>query len=364
MGLVNVKANFTYTPPEPVYPEINSVTLKAVSDELREGQENVKTGTKVATVSIDGGTKPYQVELTEGNDKFEATESEIKCTQDLTAGEYNLTLKVTDSQSKEKEETLQLKVLPAVVKVSLDDLSDEIEAIKTEYYNKYKEKTIHSGDSEFKKDKLYVEIGDAEEAESITLGEEEFGKEEDLKISIGNNSFIESPAFIVDAGKLKINPFYLLILSSEGKINVKCNDKLFEVSLSAPSTKTLTIGEVVHNTESDRKNEVNQQGSKITQVSNNGRHAFGLIINDDQTPITEAETLVYIYSESEKKIGITLPEKLNNKDVTFVRYMKWKDGDYDDEDVTTINENMKVFINGKGIIDVEVDFTAEKYEAE
>lgn len=101
MGRINFHVTFTSSgvDPKPVYPEITSVVIN-VTPGLKEGEENVKANSQVATVRVEGGTAPYSYELINGEDKFEIFNGSITCKEDLTADNYSVEVKVTDSNSK------------------------------------------------------------------------------------------------------------------------------------------------------------------------------------------------------------------------------------------------------------------------
>ena len=81
--------------------------------------EQVQTGTKVATVAVEGGTQPYTYSAGGGkdDDKFTITSENITAKEQLSQGTYTIKVKVTDSKSKEKtsdEATITVQASEAV----------------------------------------------------------------------------------------------------------------------------------------------------------------------------------------------------------------------------------------------------------
>lgn len=85
-----------------------------------------EVGTKIADISVSGGTEPYSYELPAGiqdNDLMEITGTEVKVKTRLTElKEYDITVKVTDSEEKTKEGTCTITTNSS----EITDISAEI----------------------------------------------------------------------------------------------------------------------------------------------------------------------------------------------------------------------------------------------
>lgn len=103
-------------------PSITSVNVTPVG----EITIPCEVGTKIADISVSGGTEPYSYELpagTQDNDLMEITGTEVKVKTRLTElREYNITVKVTDSEEKTKDGTCTITTNSS----EITDISAEI----------------------------------------------------------------------------------------------------------------------------------------------------------------------------------------------------------------------------------------------
>ena len=102
-----IKINLIIEPPAP---EIDSVNI-TINENLVEKTDETKAGSVIGTIAITGGTQPYTSELEEGSDKFEISDNQIKCKEDLAKGEYSIKVKVTDAKKKEKSASATITIL-------------------------------------------------------------------------------------------------------------------------------------------------------------------------------------------------------------------------------------------------------------
>ena len=244
------------------------------------------------------------------------------------------------------------------IDVTIDNSIELIKKVKETYYDKYQNKKINSSSPEFKKDEYYYELGEVETADTITINEVSHDGGTNGTLSVGRNSYVEVPSFIIEDSKLKVSILHLAVESKENKSVVKCGDKTFNVTLSnVISSKELKVsGTKAINTQKDRKNEVTFEDNKVTEISNNGRHVAGVIISEGDSPITDPFEIV-IRIDGKDKLGFCIPENGCTYDV----YMKYKDGDYNSEDikVSPITADFKLMVVGKGFVEFNITLNME-----
>ena len=120
--------NETYTETDeitvlPAYPLITDINLEQVEG-LREGEDNVKANAIIGTISSVGGTQPYIYTIGEGDNssKFSIDSNNLKCTEALTEGEYNIQITSTDTNNKTyiKEFTITVaEAYPLITELSV-----------------------------------------------------------------------------------------------------------------------------------------------------------------------------------------------------------------------------------------------------
>lgn len=107
----------------PAYPLITDINLEQVEG-LREGEDNVKANTVIGTISSVGGTQPFTYTIEEGDNssKFSIDSNNLKCTEALTEGEYNIQITSTDTNNKTytKEFTITVaEAYPLITELSV-----------------------------------------------------------------------------------------------------------------------------------------------------------------------------------------------------------------------------------------------------
>ena len=188
-------------------------------------------------------------------------------------------------------------------------------------------------------------------------------------ISVGNNGKIKVPVFEVnDDNHLLVSNLYLVAEAKDGITGViYANDK-FEVSLNGlDNGDVLTVKDVkAVNTQADRINTVtlSEDGKKVVQISNNGRHMIGVTLEANGAAITDPSEIIYsVYKNG--NLGMTTPENTGNggEFYTYGLYMKYKDGDYTAADAKDITFDIKLVAPGKGHVDMEFILHAQEYTA-
>ena len=107
----------------PAYPLITDINLEQVEG-LREGEDNVKANAVIGTISSVGGTQPFTYTIEEGDNssKFSIDSNNLKCTEALTEGEYNIQITSTDTNNKTytKEFTITVaEAYPLITELSV-----------------------------------------------------------------------------------------------------------------------------------------------------------------------------------------------------------------------------------------------------
>lgn len=107
----------------PAYPLITDINLEQVEG-LREGEDNVKANAVIGTISSVGGTQPFTYTIEEGDNssKFSIDSNNLKCTEALTEGEYNIQITSTDINNKTytKEFTITVaEAYPLITELSV-----------------------------------------------------------------------------------------------------------------------------------------------------------------------------------------------------------------------------------------------------
>ena len=117
--------------------------------------------------------------------------------------------------------------------IEIESLEEKLNAIKEKYYNVYENQEITSEDGEFDKSTLYVEIADCdkEDLKSIYINSKKYDNE-NKKLSIGQNSFIVAPIFLVEDGKLLVSPLYILNVAEAEEVRIVFDDKLVKIKVA------------------------------------------------------------------------------------------------------------------------------------
>lgn len=215
------------------------------------------------------------------------------------------------------------------------DLQKDAKVFLDNYYNKYANKTITSGDAEFDNDIVYENLGAVESDSETTVSvNKQVIDNSDVSVSIGNNGFIKAPLFKVEENILYVSTLLLAVKGAEENVEVVYGDNKKIINSKEMSTVTmLPITEVLAlNTKPGYTNkiETNKDNTDIVETSSYGTHAIGFIIQNGSEKLLDP-SLYYIYSSGPKNIGISTPEKMDGKDVTFALYAKYKTGPYTEE---------------------------------
>lgn len=245
-----------------------------------------------------------------------------------------------------------------VEEVEVEQVTEKVTEIKTEFYNKSEGSTINSDTPGFE-EAYYTEIADVEEANEISIGSTTFGKDEIKYVSVGKGSQIEAPVFEVKDGKLKVSPLYLLAnADKDGNVEVSCGDKVYKLKLDGiGGEETVTIKSVeALMSKFGKVNEVTLEGNSINVKSDDGRHCVGVILQVGGEEILDPDTLIYRIDEN-NNMGITAPETMDSKKVTYGFYPKYKAEGYTEEDIEQYSRKIKLLIVDKGIVEFTVNFT-------
>lgn len=244
--------------------------------------------------------------------------------------------------------------------------------IKDSYYNKYANQIITPESAEFDASKWYADLGElagvmpVSDSSYIKINGKKYNHQ-NKDVSIGNNGHIKAPVFEVDElNHLLVANLYLAAEAKDGIAEVEYGNEMMKATLEGlDNGDVLSVKEIKGvNTQTDRKNQVSVSGSKITQVSNNGKHMIAVTLEADGAEIIDPSETVYALTTS-GDLGITSPESTGNngKFYTYGIYMKYKNGDYEAADIGTKTYTRKLIVPGKGSVTLTFTLKAEEYKA-
>ncbi len=215
----------------------------------------------------------------------------------------------------------------------IENINKSIEYITTDLYNLPENTNV---DSLLDEDKFYTLIGRVDYdyiyayPNYIYINETSYTNE-NVKVSVGNNNFINKPLWKFENKKLYISSLLLkeLMLSinangnlaidfASNKYNVEySNDALFDVSSTAQITMGINLDEESTNLE---RND--------TFTSNDGRNTLRIYLgsNDDFANAT-VYTIKKYYDSNETTYGFTKLDKIGDG-YYLVFYPKWENGAY------------------------------------
>lgn len=240
------------------------------------------------------------------------------------------------------------------------NLTEKTQAFCTEYYNKYANKTITKESEEFNNDVVYVNLGEVESssAKSITINDEEYDNT-DKNISIGNNGFIKAPLWKIEGNNLYVSIFTLAVKTVSDEIKVVCgnNTKVITDANSIPATQLPITQVLALNTQEGYKNDIttSDNNTKIVENSEHGTHAVGIVLQSEGEDILD--TSIYYLYVSELSMGISTPEEMSGKDVTFAYYGKYSTKPYTEEEQRVFN--FTILIPAKGAAEFQLTVNCE-----
>lgn len=245
---------------------------------------------------------------------------------------------------------------------------ESIAAIQADYYNKFTNGVNITTDSaEFNQDEFYSDLGEitSSDINTIKLNDIEYDNS-NKKVSIGNNANISAPIFTVtDANHLLVSTLHLAANAKDGIVLVEAGDNAYEVTLEGlDNGDTLTLaGAEGLATQPGRINEVTVDGTTITQVSNNGRHAIGVMLEADGSLINDTNAVIYTISAN-GNMGMTAPESLDGSDIySYVVYVRYVNGDFTADNAKTYTLDRKIVVPGQGNITLTFVLEAQEYVA-
>ena len=113
LALINKQCEEFELPLEDEGPDITDIVV-TITPNIREGEDNSKANTTIATLSLKGGTEPVEYTLSGTDaDKFILEDNIVKAKNDLVEGTYSITLSALDSTKETYSETDEINVLAA-----------------------------------------------------------------------------------------------------------------------------------------------------------------------------------------------------------------------------------------------------------
>lgn len=229
------------------------------------------------------------------------------------------------------------------------NLEQKLQAFKEKYYNKFSNKKITTSDADFDSSLVYVNLGNVNSTvDTITVNDETIDSTV-VGVSIGNNAFLRAPLFKVEDNVLYVSTVLLVTFAVDEEIKVIAGDntKYVKDSNIMPSTILPISNVYALNTKEGYTNTVqaSDNNTVITQTAGYGTSAVGVTLQSDGTDILDSQ-VVYVYRTG-LSIGISTPERMDNKDVTFAYYAKYMNSAYTEEE--TKEFNFVIYVPDSGI---------------
>ena len=236
------------------------------------------------------------------------------------------------------------------------NLEQKLQAFKEKYYNKFRNKKITTSDAEFDSSLVYTNLGNVNSTvDTITVNDETIDSTV-VGVSIGNNAFLRAPLFKVEDNVLYVSTVLLVTFAVNEEIKVVAGDntKYVKDSNIMPSTILPISNVYALNTKEGYTNKVEatDNNTVITQTAGYGTSAVGVTLQSDGKDILDSQ-VVYVYRTG-LSIGISTPERMDGKDVTFAYYAKYKDSAYTEKETKELN--FVIYVPDSGITQFKLTF--------
>lgn len=240
------------------------------------------------------------------------------------------------------------------------NLEQKLQAFKEKYYNKFRNKKITTSDAEFDSSLVYANLGNVKSTvDTITINDETIDSAV-VGVSIGNNAFLRAPLFKVEDNILYVSTVLLVTFAVNEEIKVVAGDntKYVKDSNIMPSTILPISNVYALNTKEGYTNKVEatDNNTVITQTAGYGTSAVGVTLQSDGKDILDPQVVLvrkYVY-KSELSIGISTPERMDGKDVTFAYYAKYMDSAYTEEETRELD--FVIYVPDSGIAQFKLTF--------
>ena len=261
------------------------------------------------------------------------------------------------TNSEVKEGQVQYYLLEENSRDNIDvNLEQKLQAFKEKYYNKFRNKKITTSDAEFDSSLVYTNLGNVSSTvDTITVNDETIDSTV-VGISIGNNAFLRAPLFKVEDNVLYVSTVLLVTFAVNEEIKVVAGDntKYVKDSNIMPSTILPISNVYALNTKEGYTNTVqaSDNNTVITQTAGYGTSAVGVTLQSNGEDILDSQ-VVYVY-RSGSSIGISTPETMDSKNVTFAYYAKYMDSAYTEEETRELN--FVIYVPDSGITQFKLTF--------
>lgn len=265
------------------------------------------------------------------------------------------------TNSEVKEGQVQYYLVESNSRDNIDvNLEQKLQAFKEKYYNKFSNKKITASDPEFDSSLVYTNLGNVKSTvDTITVNDETIDSTV-VGVSIGNNAFLRAPLFKVEDNVLYVSTVLLVTFAVDEEIKVVAGDntKYVKDSNIMPSTILPISNVYALNTKEGYTNKVEatDNNTVITQTAGYGTSALGVTLQSDGKDILDPQVVLvrkYVY-KSELSIGISTPERMDGKDVTFAYYAKYMDSAYTEEETKELN--FVIYVPDSGIAQFKLTF--------
>lgn len=261
------------------------------------------------------------------------------------------------ANSEVKPNQVQYYLVESNSRDSIDvSLEQKLQAFQEKYYNKFSNKKITASDADFDSGIIYVNLGNIDSTvDTITINNESVNSAE-VNLSIGNNAFLKAPLFKVEENVLYVSIVLLITFAVDEEIKVVAGDntKYVKDSNIMPPTILPISNVYALNTKEGYTNTVQatDNNTVITQTAGYGTSAVGVTLQLNGEDILDPE-VVYVYRAG-SYIGISTPETMDSKDVTFAYYGKYINSAYTTEE--TREFNFVVYVPQSGIAQFKLTF--------
>ncbi len=300
----------------------------------------------------------YIIDLNAVMTEFEALKAEDYINYNDAREVY---IREADTKSEITKKTKDLRAAMDKLILDFNDvMAEQTKTFKETYYNKQSNTTLSTVDDAV----YYVDLGkytgttDKESLESLKVNDNTYTKDGKIKVSIGQNAFIDVAAWkISDEGNVLVSLPVLALDTLPGQnTTVTVDSQVIKIQIYKESVEgnnlELTEAKEALPNEEYASEVTTTEGNNVTYRYTHRATALGLILSLKDTAILDENTLIFVRNSDDNKIGVTIPED----GVTVGIYPDYANSKVEESKTTT--RSSRIAIPGKGVIDVNFTFKA------